>query len=135
MDRVSATVARDSLSDLLDRVKEGERIIIEKYGTAIAVLVNPSELGDLSTESNAPGPYTVIVLDWFTPKGENAGISLHHSQKDALDTLGMFKDETGTKPSSSMQAMETDLYFSKYVKEGSYFRIEEEELSTYGFER
>lgn len=45
--RVTETEARDALSDLLDRVAAGERILIESHGEPKAVLMNPEALESL----------------------------------------------------------------------------------------
>jgi prevent-host-death family protein len=45
--RVTETEARDALSDLLDRVAAGERIVIEVHGEQKVVLINLNELQNL----------------------------------------------------------------------------------------
>jgi prevent-host-death family protein len=51
MKTVGAYEAKTHLSRLLDRISKGERIVITKHGTAIAVLQPPegSEKGDPAT--------------------------------------------------------------------------------------
>jgi len=110
--RVTATEARDNLSDLLKEVSEGGRVAIERYGSPVAVLVGPHELRELdlallkadhldptsdyditksknaSLQVNTENDLVQIhLLHWVNSQGEDCGLSFHMSEKKAQDFL------------------------------------------------
>lgn len=68
--RITETEARDNLSDLLDRVAAGERIVIEVRGEQKAVLINLNELQSLEQAAvhEAQPAYTTKAVTEQTPR-------------------------------------------------------------------
>lgn len=80
---VTATEARASLPELLDRVLAGEEVTITRHGQPVAVLVRPDALrsrraqGALATADRIRG---LIAADRTTPLSDVPGISTEYAE-------------------------------------------------------
>ncbi len=69
--RVTETEARDNLSDLLERVAAGERVVIEFRGEPRAVLIDPNELQNLEQAAvHEAQPTYKVATQTPQPTGE-----------------------------------------------------------------
>lgn len=84
MSRITATDARSSLPDLLDRVARGEEVTITRHGRPVAVIVRPDALRTRRAESALAGAAEVralLVAGRATPLGS---IGLDEARADEL---------------------------------------------------
>lgn len=81
---VSATEARASLPELLDRVLAGEEVIITRHGQPVAVLVRPDALRSRRAEralATADRIRQLMAADRHTPLSEIPGISRKYAEE------------------------------------------------------
>lgn len=153
MKRVSATKARDELSDILKNISEGDRIVIERYGSPVAVIISPFELKELDTskeklsllsnredsgETNKS--HLLYVNNWKEKaSGEDSGISLHLSFESAEKFREEFWDSNTASvmgPSKEIYALPVEnLVYNEVRDSGGFLVISEDALSENGIHR